>query len=107
MAAKNPFAAALDMSWIVSALEPITAFQEGQVDQARVRSLAREITAACRNNRDRVLAAERMLDEYRDILPAQKRDEILRLMAEALMYVQFNGRRVKVVGDPTRILKEH
>jgi hypothetical protein len=103
--ARKPYAPVLDFDWLVCALEPIVAFEQGQADQARVRVVAREIVAACRAQRDRVVAAERILQEHRDILSADQKDTFLRLMAEALLYITYHGRRIKLAGDPILVLR--
>jgi hypothetical protein len=103
--ARNPYATVIDFDWLVCALEPIVAFEQGRADQARVRAVAREIVAVCRSQRDRVVAAERILEEHRDILSADQKDSFLHLMAEALLYITYHGRRIKLTGDPILVLR--
>jgi transglutaminase-like putative cysteine protease len=106
MPVRPGFQAALDFDWVLQALEPLVVFEQGKADQTRVQSLAREIVAMCRANRDRVEAAERVLSEYRDVLSPEQKNEALRIMAETLLYIQHNGVRIKVTTDPGRILRE-
>jgi hypothetical protein len=97
--------ATLSFDWVTASLRAIVAFELGRVEQARVRCLAREIVAICRVQRDRVVRADRLLEEHRDLLSIEQRNEVLRLMAEVLLYIQFRGVRIKVTADPRRVLE--
>lgn len=96
----------LQFDWLEVALGAVVQLEFGRVEVARVRSMARQIVAICRDQRDRAIAAERFLDENRDALSADQRNEALRLIAETLLYIQYGGIRVRVTDDPRRILRE-
>lgn len=95
----------LRFDWLETALAVIVEAQHGRVEMARVRGMSREIVALCREQRERVLAAEMFLDENRDILSAEQRNDVLRLIAETLLYIQYRGARIRVTDDPFQVLR--
>lgn len=95
----------LRFDWLEAALQVVLEVQSGRVEMARVHSMSREIVALCRDQRDRVAAAERVLDENRNTMSCAQKNEVLRLIAEALLYIQSGGVRIRVTDDPRRILR--
>ena len=104
MKPRSPYSPTLDFEWVTAALEAIVELEHGRTQQAELRAMAREIVAICRDARQRVARAEQFLDAYRHVLPPGKKNEILRLMAETLLFIQYGGRRVKITDDPSVIL---
>ena len=96
----------LSFSWLESALEAWISFEVTDARIATCRSFAREIVTICKLQRKRVEKAEELLDRYRDMIKPKARQEIFRLMAEALMYIETNGQRLKVTDDPKRFFRD-
>lgn len=95
----------LRFDWLETALAVVVEVQGGRVEMAHVRGMSRAIVAICRDHRERVFAAERFLDENRDFFSAEQRNEVLRLIAETLLYIQYGGVRIRVTDDPLQVLR--
>lgn len=95
----------LRFDWVEAALRAWVDVEQARVERVRVQSIARELVAICRANRERVERADAFYEKYRHLLPHAERQEVLRLMAETLLYIQFRGLRHKVTDDPTKILE--
>lgn len=96
---------ALDFSWLELSLGAFVELDRGRVKQVTVQQMAREIVAICRSQRERVRLAEEYYDKYRDVLTHADRQDILRVMAETLMFITHGGRRMAVTEDPRRFLQ--
>ena len=99
------FDSPLDFTWVDAALEAWADIEEMRARQTTVREMARELVAICRSNRERVENAERYLDRYREVIPNVQKQEIFRLVAELLLFIQYRGVRIRCVDDPIKILK--
>ena len=95
----------IDFSWLETSLEAFVELERGRVQQVTVQQMAREIVAICRSQRERVRLAEEYYDKYRDVLTHADRQDVLRLMAETLMFITYGGRRMSVTEDPKRLLQ--
>lgn len=93
-----------DYSWLRATLDSWLAIEDGNARRAAVRAMASEIVAACRANRDRVRKAEAIYEKYRSVMSHADKQDVLRLMAETLLYVQYGGLSIKTTDDPTKLL---
>ncbi len=98
-------AAPLDFDWLETALDAIVLVEETRARRVAVRSIAREIVATCRANRERVERAEALLDRHAEVMRPEDRGRVLRLMGETLLYIQYRGARLKCTEDPRRLLE--
>ena len=100
----NFFQARYDFSWVQTALEAYVRIEEAQVKQATVRQMTREIIAICQNNRARVVKVEAFLDEFQHVLSHEHKQDIFRLIAETLLFIQYRGVRIKCSEDPYQLI---
>ncbi len=98
------FARRLNYSWLEAALDAWVVTEETNARRASVQLMAKEMVAICESNRDRVVRAEAYYSEFRDTLIMAERQDVLRLMAETLLYIQYQGVRLKVTDDPIKLL---
>lgn len=94
----------LDYGWLEATLSAWIKVEETNVERAAVRQMTREVVAICQDKRERVQRAEAFYEKYRDVLRHRERQEVLRLMAETLLYIQHSGVRMKLTEDPIKLL---
>lgn len=94
----------LNYTWLEAALEAWLETERTNTRRAEAKLMAREIVAICAANREKATLAEEFYVKYRDHLSRADRQGVLRLIAETLLYIQYDGVRMKVSSDPMRIL---
>ena len=102
----NLFKGPLDFGWVETALDVWVEIEEHNARRAVIRNMTREIVAICRANRHRVEHAEALLDKYSDVVPCERKQEIFLIIAETLLYISYNGLRIKCTEDPKRLLQK-
>lgn len=95
----------LDFGWLEAALEAWLVFEDRAARRATVRTMAGEIVEICQMKRERVERAEAFLTRYHRLLSRAEKQDIFRLMAETLRYIERGGVRVEVTDDPIRLLR--
>jgi hypothetical protein len=101
----NLFKRPLNFGWVETALDVWVEIEELNARRAVIRNMTREIVAICRANRNRVEHAEALLDKYTDVIPYERKQEIFLIIAETLLYISYNGVRIKCTEDPKRLLQ--
>lgn len=94
----------LAFDWVEASLEAYVRLEERKARVYQIKSMAREIVAICRASRDRVEKAEAFLEKYREVIPSEEKQNIFRLMAETLLYIQYEGVRMRISDNPRTIL---
>jgi len=102
---KNMLIRPLNFSWLETALGVWVEIEELNARRAIIHNMTREIIAICRTERERVEKAEAFLDKYAHVIPHAEKQEIFRLMAEALLFITYNGVRIRCTDDPKRLLQ--
>ena len=95
----------LDFDWLDSALACIVNIQETNLKRSTVRNVSQEIVTICRTKRERVKQAERLLDKYSECILYEEKQEIFRLIAETLLYIQYRGVLIKCTSDPKKLIE--
>jgi hypothetical protein len=102
----NPFYNSnLDYSWHDSILDSLVSIQEMNLKRSIISNISREVVQICKKKRDRVAKVELLLDEFGGYIAHEDKQEIFILVAETLLFIQFNGTRVKCTEDPIALLK--
>lgn len=94
----------LYISCLEAALESIVAIEETNLKRTIIKNISKEIIKICRNNRNRIERVDQILEDYGNYISYENKQEIFKIVAETLLFTQYNGVRIKFNQDPKNII---